>query len=264
MAGAPVVALFLNGIVLFFVQHPWLRPRWQHASVNTVKVMMRVGALFFVLSVAFQLTYTPDNLIVLHYLDEKAVADYSVAAKVFSVAPLVTDMFLIPLWPAYGEAAMRGDVAWIKRTLARSVKASLLFAGVLAVILVSFGVPILAWWTKGLAHPTLSLLLGFGCWSLLTAWGNAVATFLNGVSKLKVKVVVAIVLAVVALGSKLIAGRFFGLPGIIWGMVISFAVCVVIPFSIYVPHLLGTMARASQTRPMAENESERLRRDWLD
>jgi O-antigen/teichoic acid export membrane protein len=255
IAGAPLLALLLNGIVLFSVQRPWLIPRWHYASAHTIKLLMRAGTMFFILSIAFQLTYTPDNFIVLHFSDEKSVADYSVVAKVFSLAPLILEMLLTPLWPAYGEAATRGDVAWIKKTLGRSIKGGLLLAGMLTVVLILFGRPLIALYTGNLTHPAFSLLLGFGCCSLLWVWGIAASMFLNGVSALKFKAVCAVVLAVVAVPAKLVLGARFGLPGIIWAMVISYVVCTVVPISLHIPRLLTEIGASSRRPPNAEANS---------
>ncbi|MGD1085714.1 MAG: lipopolysaccharide biosynthesis protein [Verrucomicrobiota bacterium] len=246
MAGAPVVALLLNGIGLFFVRRPWLMPRWRDASFSMVGELLRVGLMFFILQVTAQLSYSADNLIVLGIFDQQAVADYAVVAMIFSLAPKILEMLFMPLWPAYGEAAARGDIAWIKVTLARSLKGGLLLTGCFAVVLVIFGRQILSLWTRHPAHPAFSLLLGFGCWSLLVAWGYAVGTFLSGKGVIKFQAVCAVVLTGVALPAKIVLGAHFGLPGVIWAMVLSYLLCTFVPLSLYIPRLLAGMRQSSR------------------
>jgi O-antigen/teichoic acid export membrane protein len=244
LAGAPVVTLLCNGLFLFFVRRPWLRPHWKYASYDTIKELMRVGGIFFILSICFLLTFLPDNFIVLTSFDQGAVTDYTAVARVFSIAPIIMEMLFTPLWPAYGEAAARGDVMWITKTLTRSLKGGLLLTAGLAIVLVGFGRPIIALVTNNETHPNFSLLLGFGCWSLIAVWSAAVAVFLNGVGVLKVKTICAVVLAAITLPAKFFFCAHFGLAGIIWAMVITYLISTFIPLTLYIPTILARLRQS--------------------
>ena len=61
-------------------------------------------------------------------LGSTAVTPYNLILRVLSLTTLSLGLFLTPLWPAYGEAKVRGDFQWIKKTYIRSLIATALFA----------------------------------------------------------------------------------------------------------------------------------------
>ena len=62
--------------------------------------------------------------------------------KLFAIAPVFLSFVLAPLWPAYGEACARGDSAWVRRTLIRSIVLGAITVIPPAILLVIFGKPI--------------------------------------------------------------------------------------------------------------------------
>jgi O-antigen/teichoic acid export membrane protein len=239
MSGGPAIALLLNAWVLFWRQRPWLRPSASRYSRDAAGRMLRLGALFLVLQVVSATAFFSDNLVAAHVLGAAAVTQYAVPRRMFDAVAMVVGMYVTPLWPAYGEAITRGDVPWVRRTLVRSTAGVALFAFGCGVVLVTFGRPILHLWAGPLVTPPLSLLAGFGVFTVLASAGSAVAAFLNGIGRLRFQVVVAIVMGVAALTLKIALARSVGLSGIIWGTVVAYTVCAAIPIARYIPRLMA-------------------------
>lgn len=63
----------------------------------------------------------------------------------------------------------------------------------------------------------MSLLLGVGIWTVLSSSGNAVAMFLNGANVIKFQVIFATLMAISALGAKILLTSHIGIAGIPWG-----------------------------------------------
>ncbi len=247
LAGGPVAASLLNGTVLFIYQRPWLRPCLSQADAASAGSLMRLGSVFFVIQLASSLAYTTDYLIIGKILDQKTVAGYSAIAKMFSLAPMIMEMFLSPLWPAYNEATARGDFAWIKKTLIRSLKMGLLLSVFLAAALVSCGGFILRIWTGKPISPPFLLLLGFGLWSIFAITGSAVAMFLNGSGAIRFQAGCAIAMGFVALIAKIFLCQRFGLTGVIWATALSYLVCIALPMALFVPKFLSRLRKISPT-----------------
>ena len=113
-------AVALNGWLLFR-EHRWLVPSWRAYRGDSASKILKLGLLFFVLQCAFALSYTSDNIVIAQILGAAAVAAYAVPQKLFSVVSLGIGMATGPLWPAYGEAIARGDVAWVRRAFRGSL-----------------------------------------------------------------------------------------------------------------------------------------------
>ena len=84
-------------------------------------------------------------------------------------------MLLAPLWPAYGEARERGDHAWVKKTLIRSLFIAVGFAAVAATILLAAGPWFMRLWVGDAVTPSSLLLLGLALWKVIEVGGVAVS-----------------------------------------------------------------------------------------
>lgn len=249
IAGLPLVAALIQNAALFGGRYPHLRPRWSSASPTVTRKILRLGSLFFVLQLAGALAFASDNVIAAQVLGPESVAEYSVAMRLFSVPTLILGMLFMPLWPAYGEAVIRGDVSWVKQTLGRSLFIAGLVAGLPSMLLVIWGVPLIHWWAGDSVTPSTWLLRGLAAWTVLQAFGNAVAMFLNGANVIRFQVICASVLAAGALLAKIALARWWGLPGIAWGAVIAYSLLVALPYFVVVPRLLSGLPSGSMVRP---------------
>jgi O-antigen/teichoic acid export membrane protein len=246
MAGAPAFATLLNGMVLFRFRRPWLQPAWQRITSAAAKKIFRLGILFFVLQIAVALAFSSDNIVAAQVLGPVAVALYSIPVKLFSMAPMILSMILYPLWPAYGESIARGDIAWVKRALGRSLVVAVLITALPSVFLVVFGPQIIKLWVGADMIPPFLLLLGFGVWTVMAAAGNAVAMFLNGGNFLSFQVVIAVLMSIGALILKIMLAHAIGLPGIIWATVLAYTVFTAVPMGFYIPRKLSRLSRLQQ------------------
>jgi len=246
VAGLPALTTFCNGIVLFGFQRPWLLPKWQSATWLAAKRIFRLGMLFFALQVSMALMNASDNIVATQLLGPQAVTQYSVPVRLFNIAPALLAMILTPLWPAYGEAIARGDVAWVKKTLVRSLVGALLLCGLPSLVLVAFGPSIIRVWVGPQIAPSFMLLLGLGVFSLLAVFGNSVAMLLNAASIMRFQVVTALLMGSSSLLAKIFLCRKAGLAGLIWGTNIAAIVFSAIPLIVYVP---GVLRRLVQRRP---------------
>lgn len=243
MAGVPLVTTLLNGVRLFVFQRPWIWPRPRFARYEAAKKILGMGVMFFVLQFAAAVAYSSDNIITAHILGSSAVAQYSVHAKLFSVVPMLLMMVLSPLWPAYSESITRGDILWVRRTLVRSLIASLAFSSFCSVGLAAIGPWLLELWVGDKVTPILPLLLGLAVWTIVGTVGNALAMFLNGASVMRFQVCAALAMTALAVVLKITLVRAIGLPGVIWGTVIAYTLAVIVPSLLVIPSEFNSIAR---------------------
>lgn len=231
MAGAPVIANLTHTAVLFGHDRPWLRVSPVRFDRRTATRLLHHGGLFFVLQVAATFASAPDNVIIAQTLGPTSVAQYAVVAKLFSVSVLLSDVALAPLWPAYGEAMARGDLPWVRHTLARSVQvaagASILFA----LALVVAGNEILARWVgPGFGAP-LALRLGFATWVIVATMGMTVAMYLNAANLMRVQAACAMAWVPASVVLKVVLVTHWGLAGVPWAMVVAYLTLAAVPLA---------------------------------
>ncbi len=236
--GAPLVGSTLNGIWLWGWHKPSLRPCWTHASVTVAKALLAQGSLFLALQVASAVYFGLDNLIISHSLGASYVTEYSVANKLFSFFPPLLGMFFGSLWPAYGEAQARGDMAWVRRTFFRSLRISIALGLGVSVFLAILARPIIKVWVGNSAMPSVQLAIGLGAWALVwCALGN-LSALLNGLNRISFQAGCFLALLLLGLPLKLLLAQKGGLPGVVWATTIATLTCFIIPSGCYLRKVL--------------------------
>jgi O-antigen/teichoic acid export membrane protein len=201
-----------------------------------------VGGLFVALQAVTAITFQADGLIIIRTLGADAVTQYSVAQRLFLLAPTALAVAANALWPAYADALARADRAWIRVTLMRSLVAAVVLCAIPAAVLVAFDRQIFGAWVGPALVPTLGLALGLATWSVLSAVGAAAGVLLNAATVVTFQLITGVAMALLSLALKLTLAPAYGPAGVIWSTVIAFCVCTLLPWSVYI--------------------ARRLRRDW--
>lgn len=245
MAGSPLVALLVNGTVMFGVRCPWLLPSWSCVSVKASKDLCRLGAFFLALQLAFAISYSSDNLVLARVLGPGAVAQYSVPCKLFALVSMIVSFVVGPLWPAYGEALARRDHIWIRETLSRSLTFAAGTSLLLAPVIVLFGGRLINLWVGAAIKTSPLLMIGLGIWSVVTSLSSAVASFNNGLSIFRFQLVVASLGALSNIALSVALTRRIGIPGVVYGSILSQVFVILIPSICYIRNYLRVMVRSA-------------------
>jgi len=238
LAGAPFLVLLMNGSYFFLIQRRDLLPDKLSISSAGMKRILHGGMLFFVLQVAVSVAYASDNIIIAKILGVEAVAQYSVVSRLFEGVLMIIGLAFAPLWPAYGEAKARGDKRWIKETLAKSMLITLVLVLCAAVPLVAFYKPLFALWVGENHIFPFSLIALYGTWMILKGLGATYSMFLNGMHILKPQLIIATVFMLISIIVKVWFVYSMGLNGILFGLIITYTITTVIPYSILTKRIL--------------------------
>lgn len=240
LAGGPVAASAANCLVLFGRRRPWLRPSLGAASGAAGRRLVRVGSLFLVLSVAAAAGYQSDMLVIAHVLGPEHVTDYAVPMRLFLLAPAALALVLTPLWPAHGDAIARGDVAWARTALRRSMTLACAVNVPVAVALVAVGPRLVPAWAGAEVDPPLSLLVGMGLFAALNGLSGPIAMFLNGANVIRFQVVCALTMAASNVVLSVVLVHLVGLPGPIYATVVTQVACILVPAAVFLRRWAGT------------------------
>jgi O-antigen/teichoic acid export membrane protein len=241
-----IAATFVNGGILFR-QHPWLIPAWHAYRTSSATKILRLGLMFFILQCAFTVGYTSDNIVITQIMGVSAVAAYAVPQKLFGFVSLVVGMALTPLWPAYGEAISRGDVAWVRKAFRGSIWLTLAITVPSCSILALAGPWILrVFFGKALRAP-MSLLIILGMWGVIAAISVATSILLNGAGVLKAQAIVAVVASSANLILSIWFTRRIGVAGVCLGSIIT-QVSITLPVCfVLIRRLFGNLSRMKTT-----------------
>jgi O-antigen/teichoic acid export membrane protein len=249
IAGAPILATALNAIQFFGFARPDLRPGVTFVSQDVITQIARLGGLFFILQLGAAISFSSDNIVLTRIIGPLAVTQYAVPCRIFSLVAMATSFIVTPLWPAYGEALARRDFLWIRGTLYRSL---LLVTGVsifMCAILVVFGNKIMHLWVGPSIHASPALLVGLGIWGVVLGISSAIATFLNGLSIVRIQVIIAIVGGFTNIVLSVYLTRRIGIPGVVYGSILTQILIGLVPYYWYVSrYLKSSLSNPSLTR----------------
>lgn len=227
-SGGQLIATILNGTLLFGKKRPHLKPKIKYFDISIGKQLVKSGLIFFVLGLFTLLGNTSDNIIIAQTLGAKSVAGYEIVKKIFLFS-MFTQFIIQPLWPAFAEAMVSGDIAWAKNTLKKGLLLSVGSGAILTLPLLIFGRQIITLWVGVEFIPSWSLLLGFYAFVSIANYGGVMSTFLNSGPLLAKQTFIVGLASISAVILKIYFSLNFGVSGIIWATVISYGVFYVFP-----------------------------------
>jgi len=148
--------------------------------------------------------------------------------KIFLMT-LMAQYFLTPLWPAFGEALARNELAWARRALNKALVFSLGLGVITSFPLLVLGQHIISVWVSPDVVPSKILLLGFTFWTLVNCIVGPISIYLNSGVLIKRQVVLVGFAALFSLVLKIIGVQYFRIEGVIWATVVGYGVFYIVP-----------------------------------
>ena len=257
-SGLPLARLVVNGARLFFLQRPWLMPSLRCFNFRAAREMMHVGFLFFILQLGVVIGYNSDNIVIARIRGAAAVADYSVAAKLFAIVMGLISATIVPFWPALMEAASIGDVAWVKKTFRRAIR-TILAVTIPGSIFLFFASKIfIRVWTHNQLHTTSLVLIALAVWTVVGGLGNFIDAFLNAMNALKYKVVVFTAASVVNLALSIWLTKQLGAPGVVMGSTIAQLLLFIPTFGWEIPRIFKRLAKEKDGHQVTTSTQESI------
>jgi O-antigen/teichoic acid export membrane protein len=184
-------------------RQPELRLRLRSASRALAPGLAAAGVVFLVTNLANTLKLTLGSTVVSHGLGPAAVPGFSVPLALFVAAFGLALVGAQSLWPAYGEAAARGEWDWVQRAFVLGSKTAVGVAGAFAVPGWLFGAALIDVWMPKSIAVSQPLLLLLAVWLVAETCFNATASLLSGLQRIQIVMWVALVEGVLVLASSL-------------------------------------------------------------
>jgi O-antigen/teichoic acid export membrane protein len=179
----PVFILLVATIVLFSGRYKHLRPslkfiRWNHAGS-----LLGLGIKFFILQISALIIFSTSNVIITQILGVDQVTIYNIAFKYFQIPVMLFGIIMIPIWSAVTDAFAREDYEWLKRTLTKLNKISVLFIfGIILMLLISPFVYRI-WVGQEVEVPYL-VSATMSLYAIMTVFASPYSFYINGLGKL--------------------------------------------------------------------------------
>ncbi|MDB4669543.1 oligosaccharide flippase family protein [bacterium] len=234
VASTPAMAAIINGVILFS-KNPLLRPSFKLFDLAIVKSLFVTGIAFLVIQIAWAIGFNSDNIVISRILGQSEVTQYGIPMGLFTIPPLITSLFLTPLWPAYIEAIERGDKAWVRSTFAKSIKLAIIINLPLTLLLCLTGrivIPLYAGEGGDILRLDWALMIGAALFSLLTAFNGPLSMLLNGFREMRFQATCVSFMAITNIAVSIALVRTIGIAGAVWGSNLAVLLFMLGPYSI--------------------------------
>jgi O-antigen/teichoic acid export membrane protein len=250
-AGAVAIA------VVALLRHPGaFLPAWRFASRAELGRLMGAGSWFILIGLAGQVGLQSDALIAgmatnaLDAGDGAAVAaEVAIPMRLFNAVNAFAILAINPLWPAYVEAAAKGDAAWLRRTLWKSMLIAVAASSLVVLPCVVFGQEILRLWVGEEVRVPTSFLVAGGAWTVTMTLCQSMNVFLNGLGFLRFQFALNLLFLILVVPAKIIALRQFGPTGMIAATAVVCMLTQVIPYLVFIQRWAMAHVERRGTRP---------------
>lgn len=216
-AGAPLIIYLIAYPITFFLLFPNLSPSLRNFRKKYIKDLFNIGIQFFVLQIASVIIFSTTNIFISHFFGPENVTPYNITYRYFSLVPMIMTLILSPIWSATTDAYTKGEIDWIKNTLKTIVK--ILFAAIIILIVMVLISPIIyKIWIGSKVHISISLSSAMAIYIAILICSTSYSNFLNGIGKLKIQLITAIIIAVLFIPLTYFISSYLGLIGVVISM----------------------------------------------
>lgn len=215
--------IFCLAAIPLFKNHPELRPAFRFFDKSLSQKIVGKGLGFFVIQISSCLViFGAANMFITQFCGPAAVTTYNIAYKFFNLLVIAYTIILSPMWNAYTDAYVKGDMKWIEQTFNRALK--LWGLSVVGGLVMLAGCKIFyhLWVGEKVIVPfTVSLCtLIYVCFFNLN---NCVTYLINGLNKIRIQIITSLVFTALYIVVVLLLGKHLGIEGVVLSMAGSYA-----------------------------------------
>ena len=220
--------MFLIASIPLFKKHPELRPSTKFYDKKLGNKIAGKGLGFFVIQITSCLViFGAANIFITQFCGPSAVTTYNIAYKFFNLLVIAYTIILSPMWNAYTDAYVKGDMVWIDKTFNQALK--LWGLSVLGGIVMLAGCQIFyhLWVGDKVTVPftvSLSTLIYVCSFNL----NNCVTYLINGLNKIRVQIITSLVFTSLYIIVVFTLRKQLGIEGVVLSMAGSYACMAVI------------------------------------
>ena len=218
----PVAVYITASIILFSGKYKVYAPKFSLIDFHAAKKLMSLGVQFFLLQIVGVIIFSTDNLIITQLFGPAEVTVYNIAYKFFSVITIFFGIVTAPFWTAATEAYVQSDFEWMKKKVKQLL---LLWSGIiiLVVVMLIFSESIYRFWIGNDVHIPLMLSIFMGVFVILNTWNSIFANFINGVGKIRLSLVTAVITGSINIPLSIFLAQYFALGSA--GVILATCVC---------------------------------------
>lgn len=211
----PPSLMLIGTIILFNTKLKEVAPSFRLIDFKSVSGILSLGVKFFILQIITIVLFQANSIIITRVVGPEAVVEYNMAFRYISVLTMFFNIMITPIWSATTDAYVRGDFAWIRKTLKFSRKICLIAIGSGVLMTILSKQVYTLWLGKGaidISYTTTGLICLCVSFDMLY---KVYGIIINGTGKVFAQMVITGIIAICYVPLALLLGEIFGLPGVL-------------------------------------------------
>lgn len=233
ISAVPVLLFVVVSVISFNTRYKSLKPSVKAVDFKLSNTLLKLGTKFFFLQVAYIIVFSTSNVFITQFYGPAEVAVFNIAFKYFQIPVMVFSIIMSPIWSAVTDAYSQSDFDWMKKTLRQLNVISLLFVfGIILMVVISNWVYKI--WVGDEIEIPMSLSVSLGIYSVMQIAIAPYSSFINGIGKLKLTVLLTFLGILVYLILIFVFGNLFNnSTGIVMAIICT--------------HVIGAIIQPTQT-----------------
>lgn len=219
---------FVLAAIPLFRKHPELKPSIKFFDKNLSREIIGKGIGFFVIQITSCIVlFGAANVFITQYCGPESVTTYNIAYKFFNLEIIGYTIILAPMWNAYTDAYVKGDMLWVEKTFRRALSfwALSVVAGILMLLCCRFFYEL---WVGDKVDVPMSVSICTFIYVCMFNLNNCATYLINGFNKIRVQIITSLFFTILYVLVVPIFGRKQGIEGIVLTMAASYFMMAVI------------------------------------
>ena len=219
MSVSPVFVSMVASFVLYSGRYKKVAPSVKAIRLEYVRDLWGLGAKFFLIQIQVLILYQCTNLLISNLSGPDQVTTYNIAYRYLSVSMMLYSILLSPLWPAFTDAYVKKDFAWMNRVYRRMCKVYLMSV-VLLFLLVVFSPFVYQIWIGDKVEIPWEMTVLVALYMAIHSWDLLQVELINGVGAVKLQTYVTLVGLFLHIPLAFLIGRYWGALGVVSSMIV--------------------------------------------
>lgn len=222
----PLIVLLIASIVLYKGRFKKVAPRFSAIRKKHIGTLFGLGYKFFIIMLQTVIMFQTTNILISNISGPEDVTSYNIAYKYLTVAMMVFNIVMTPLWPAFTDAYTKKDFKWMRSIYSKMT--SLVYITIAIIILMLFVSPfVYKIWIGDKASIPFQMTLIVAIYVAINCWDTLQVNMINGIGCVQLQMYVTLIGLVCQIPLAFILGKIIGAPGVVLSQsIIVFIYCL--------------------------------------
>jgi O-antigen/teichoic acid export membrane protein len=204
----PTLVFMIANIYYFSGRYNKYLPSLAYFDISKAKVLLNLGVQFFIVQLWAILLFSIGTVLISQFCGPEEVTKYTIVSRYFSLMTILGGIVFGPYWSAFTDAYSKNDIDWIHSSMKQLQYLVFWLSVGVTLMLLSSGYIFDLWLGVRIIIPkSLSILMAIQ--TLIILWNMPYVSFINGVGKIKLQLIVGGILGVLGIGLSILFMKYY-------------------------------------------------------